>query len=189
MNPFRVIRIKSFVNFLNSVGLLVTCLILCQFLISELIGALWTCLRTSNSSGLPGLLTVPHAQGFMVSPLNTVAKRDLEERRVINDSSRWCGHSVNDGVGSDTYLGEPLALCYPRIDVIVDAVVTLGRGCHLYKCDLRNAYCQFLMDPKDYPFLGYTWDNHFYLDIILTMWLRSADLQKNHACPPQVWLV
>ena len=34
----------------------------------------------------------------VVSPLNTVAKRDSQERRVIVDS-RWpCGSSVNDGI-------------------------------------------------------------------------------------------
>ena len=43
---------------------------------------------------------------------------------------------MNDGIPSDSYLGEPLVLRYPTIDDIVDAVVTLGRGCHLYKRDL-----------------------------------------------------
>ena len=74
--------------------------------------------------------TVPLAQGFVVSPLNTVEKRDSEERRVIVDLSWPCGHSLNDGIPSDSYLGKPLVLRYPTIDDIVDAVVTLGRGCH-----------------------------------------------------------
>ena len=30
------------------------------------------------------------------------------------------------------------------------------------------------MDPKDYHLLGYTWDNQFYFDTVLTMGLRSA---------------
>ena len=76
------------------------------------------------------------AQGFVVSRLNTVEKRDSEERRVIVDLSWPCGHSVNYGIPSDSYLGEPLVLHYPTIDDIVDAVVTLGGGCHLYKRDL-----------------------------------------------------
>ena len=109
------------------------------------------------------------AQGFVVSPLNTVEKRDSEERVVIVGLSWPCGHSVNDGIPSDPYLGEPLVLLYPTIDDIMDAVVTLGRGCHLYKRDR-----QFPVDPKDYPFLGYTRDNHFYFDTVLTMRLRSA---------------
>ena len=76
------------------------------------------------------------AQGFVVSPVNTVEKRDSEERRVIVDLSWPCGHSVNEAIPSDSHLGKPLVLRYPTIDDIVDAVVTLGRGCHLYKRDL-----------------------------------------------------
>ena len=95
-------------------------------------------------------------QGFVLSPLNTVEKRDSEERRVIVDLSWPSGHLVNDGTPSDSYLGAPLSLRYPTIDDIVHAVVTLGRGCYLYKRDLRKAYRQFPVDPKDYPFLGYT---------------------------------
>lgn len=88
--------------------------------------------------------------------------------------SRPSGHPVNDGIPSDSYLGAPLSLRYPTIDDIVDAVVTLGRGCYLYKRDLRKAYRQFPVDPKDYPFLGCTWNKQLYFDTVLTMGLRSA---------------
>ena len=47
---------------------------------------------------------------------------------------------LNDGIPSDSYLGEPLVLRYPAIDDIMDAVVALGRGCHLYKRDLQKVY-------------------------------------------------
>ena len=104
---------------------------------------------------------MPLAQGFVLFPLNTVGKRDSEERRVIVDLSWPCGHSVNDGIPSDSYLGEPLVLRYPTIDDIVDGVVALGHGCHLYKCDLQKVHHQFPVDSKDYPFLRYTWDKHF----------------------------
>ena len=130
---------------------------------------------------------VPLAQGFVVSPLNTVEKRDSEDR-VIVDLSWPCGHSVNDGIPSDSYLGKPLVLRYPTIDDIVDAVVTLGRGCHLYKRYLRKAYRQFQVDPKDYPLLGYTWDNHFYFDTVLTMGLRSAAMACQRSTSAVAWI-
>lgn len=41
---------------------------------------------------------LPFPDGFLVSPLNTVAKRDSNERRVIVDLSWACGSSVNDGI-------------------------------------------------------------------------------------------
>ena len=95
---------------------------------------------------------------------------------------------MNDGIPSDSYLGEPLVLPYLTIDDIVDAVVTLDRGCHLYKRDLRKVYRQFPVDPKDYPFLGYTWDNHFFFDTVLTMGLRSASMACQHSTSAVAWI-
>ena len=97
---------------------------------------------------------VPFTDGFVVSPLNTVPKRDSAERRVIVDLSWPCGTSVNNGIPSDSFLGEPISLSYPIIDSIVDAVISLGPGCLLYKRDLKKAYRQFPVDPKDYHLLG-----------------------------------
>ena len=107
---------------------------------------------------------VPFTDGFVVSPLNTVPKRDSAERRVIVDLSWPCGTSVNDGIPSDSFLGEPIPLLCP----------SLGLGCLLYKYDLKKAHRQFPVDPKDYHLLGYTWDNQFYFDTVLTLDLRSA---------------
>ena len=116
----------------------------------------------------------PFSDGFVVSPLNTVPKRDSHEHRVIVDLSWPCGSSVNDGIPSGSFLGKLLELSYPTIDAIVSAIVSLGRGCMLYKRDLRKAYRQFPVDPHDYHLLGYTWNGQFYFDTVLTMGLRSA---------------
>ena len=100
--------------------------------------------------------------GFVVSPLNTAAKRDCNERRVIVDLSCPRGSSVNDGIPPGYFLGELLELNYPTIYAIVSAIVSLGRGCMLYKRDLRKAYRQFPIDPHDNHLLGYTWNSQFY---------------------------
>ena len=92
---------------------------------------------------------VPFTDGFVVSPLNTVPKRDSAERRVTVDLSWPCGTSVNDGIPSDSFLAEPISLSYRTIDLIVDAAIYLGPGCLLYKRDLKKAYRQFPVDPKD----------------------------------------
>ena len=90
---------------------------------------------------------------------------------------------MNDGIPSDSYLGKPLVLRYPTIDDIVDAVVALGRGCHLYKRNLQKVYRQFPVDSKDYPFIVYIWDNHFIStpfsrwDCALQLWRANALLQ------------
>lgn len=131
---------------------------------------------------------VPFTDGFVVSPLNTVPKRDSDERRVIVDLSWPCGTSVNDGIPSDSFLGEPISLTYPTIDSIVDAVISLGPGCLLYKRDLKKAYRQFPVDPRDYHLLGYTWDNQFYFDTVLTMGLRSAAMACQRSTSAVSWI-
>ena len=94
--------------------------------------------------------------------------------QVIVDLTWPYSTSVNDGIPSDSFLGEPISLSYPTIDSIVDAVISLGPGCLLYKRDLKKTYRQFPVDPKDCHLLGYTWDSQFYFDKVLTMGLRSA---------------
>ena len=100
------------------------------------------------------------AQGFVLSPLNTVGKRDSEERRVIVDLSWPCGHSVNDGIPSDSYLGEPcITLAYNRWHCGY-------RCCFGSWLSFVQAWPSKVVPPvpsrlQSYPFLGYIWDNHF----------------------------
>lgn len=96
-------------------------------------------------------------------------KRDSTERRVIVDLSWPSDSSVNNGIPTDSFLGEPLDLTYPTIDAIVDVIASLGRGSLIYKCNLRKAYRQFSVDPRDYYLLGFTCDGQFYFDTVLTM--------------------
>ena len=73
---------------------------------------------------------------------------------MIVDLSWPCGSSVNDDIPSGSFLGELTELTYPTSDAIISGIVSLGRGCMLYKRDLRKAYRQFLVDPHDYHLLG-----------------------------------
>ena len=70
----------------------------------------------------------------------------------------------------------------------MDAVISLGPGCLLYKRDLKKAYRQFQVDPKDYYLLGYTWDNQFYFDTVLTMGLRSAAMACQLSTSAVSWI-
>ena len=109
-----------------------------------------------------------------MSPLNSVPKPDTTERRIILDLSWPVGSSVNDGIPTGLCLAQEFALVYPTVDLIADRVAALGPGCLLFKRDLRRAYRQFPVDPYDYPLLGYSWNDHYYFDVILPMGLRTA---------------
>ncbi len=109
-----------------------------------------------------------------ISPMNSVPKKDSEDRRVILDLSYPRGRSVNDAIPKDSYLGDPFFLHYPSVDSLVEDVKSIGQGCLIYKRDLRRAYRQFPIDPGDYKYLGYTWNGEIYIDRVLPMGLRSA---------------
>ena len=54
------------------------------------------------------------------SPFMTRDKSSSTNRRVIIDLNWPLGHSVNSGVGSDTYLGTEFVLTYPSVNNITD---------------------------------------------------------------------
>ena len=117
---------------------------------------------------------IPFSEEFCISPLNTVDKKDSDERRVILDLSYPEGSAVNDGIPKTSYLGSHVNLIFPRVDDLVALVKEHGRGCLLYKRDLKRAYRQIPVDPSDVPLLGYGFEGNFYFDKFLSMGLRSA---------------
>ncbi len=84
--------------------------------------------------------TNPLSSPIFISPLCTMDKKDSIERRVITDLSYPKGNSINDLIPKWQYLREPTNLTYPRVDDLVDIIKTKGRGCLLFKRDLRKAY-------------------------------------------------
>ena len=70
----------------------------------------------------------------------------------------------------------------------MDAVLSLGQGCLLYNHNLKKAYRQFPVDPKDYNLLGYAWDNQFYFDTVHSMGLRSAAMAWKRSTSAVSWI-
>ena len=74
-----------------------------------------------------GPFNEPHfANGFVVTPLNMVAKHDSHEQRVIVNLSWPCGTSVNDEIPSGYFFDKLLKLSYSGIDAIITAIFSLG---------------------------------------------------------------
>ena len=109
-----------------------------------------------------------------VSPMNTVPKDCADQRRVIVDLSWPVGASVNDGISKDLYLGEVIDLHYASVEQVCCMVNQVGPGALIYKRDLRHAYRQIAVDPRDYCYLGYFWDDSYYFDTVLAMGQRNA---------------
>lgn len=131
--------------------------------------------ETSEGACLGPFSDNPFKQRYHLSPLNTVEKRDSEERRVILDLShpKW-GISVNSAIDTSLITQEYEMLKYPTVDALVELVLKHGRGCALFKRDLRRAYRQLPVDPGDIHVLGYKWDGNMYFDTTLPMGLKSS---------------
>ena len=72
-----------------------------------------------------------------------------------------------------TLLDEPFYLSIPHS---TDLIITKGLGCFLFRKDLKRAYRQIPVDPRDYNLLGYYWNDPLYFDLVLPFGLRSATL-------------
>lgn len=118
----------------------------------------------------------PFNTDCVISPLQCVPKRDSPEPRIVHDLSFPPDASVNSCIPSDSFLNEPYKLQLPGIDRLVSFVNQLGRGCHVFKKDLKRAYRQIPVDPADYHLLGMCIDGLFYFHTTLPFGLRSATI-------------
>ena len=91
------------------------------------------------------------------SPLNSVPKKDSDQRRLILDLSFPQGNSINDGIDKDTYEGIQEKLVLLSIDDLTSRIMQLGAGCRIFKIDLSRGYHQFFIDPGQIHFLGYVY--------------------------------
>lgn len=118
-----------------------------------------------------------------LSPLCLVNKRNSNKKRVILDLSSPRGHSVNDGLTKDNYLGWYFRLTYPTVDTLAHRMYLLGSDCWFYKGDLLAAFRQLILDPWDYGLIGYMWRGLLYLDCVMPMGLRIApSIQQRVSC-------
>ena len=102
----------------------------------------------------------------------TREKPNSAHRRVIIDLSFPHGTSVNSGVTKDTYLGTAFVLKLPTIDTVTDKIKALGRGCVMYKVDLRRAFRHVKLDPIDYDLLELRQNRHYLNTCLLFGYLK-----------------
>ena len=107
-----------------------------------------------GNKAMLGPFTDPPIENLHTSPFMTRDKSSSTNRRVIIDLSWPLGHSVNSGVGSDSYLGTDFVLTYPSVDNITEEVLKLGKGCQIFKVDISRAFRHVPIDPGDLDLLG-----------------------------------
>ena len=90
----------------------------------------------------------PFSLGIKISPLNSVPKKDTSERRIILDLSFTRGNAINDYISKTEYLDQKMKIIFPEVDDFVQLIKAKGRGCLLYKVDLRRAFRQIPICPS-----------------------------------------
>ncbi|CAC5407176.1 unnamed protein product [Mytilus coruscus] len=118
----------------------------------------------------------PFDTDMVISPLNSVPKKDTLDRRVILDLSFDVDgeDSVNSHICKDLYLGNPIKVSYPSVDSLVELIRRKGSGSLCFKRDLKRAYRQIPIRPGDWHLVGFSWENHIFFDRVLSMGFRSA---------------
>ena len=72
-------------------------------------------------------------------------------------------------------------LKYLTVDSLVKLVLQCGKGCLIFKRDLKKAYRQMFIDPGDCHLLGFEFEGKLYFDTTLTMGMRS-NLPVQYGC-------
>ena len=125
---------------------------------------------------LAGPFDGPPVAHCHTSPLMTKPKKDSTHRRVIVDLSWPEGAAVNDGIPTDYYLDGPASITLPTVEFMESRLLQFGRGAFLYKMDLARGYRQLRVDPNDWPLLGFTHREKWYMDICPPFGLRTSAL-------------
>ena len=100
------------------------------------------------------------------------------------DLSFLKGNSVNDCIDKNEYLGNKVDLHYPNVDKLVEIIKKKGLQCHIFKRDMRRAYRQFPLDPKDYNLVGFFLAQSYFCgqSIAHGFEIIGLYLSKNHKC-------
>ena len=95
---------------------------------------------------------------------------------MTDGSKKPMSNRVNDGIPKGTFLDDPFQLYLPGIDTLVALIQKFGKGCLLFKKDLRRAYRQLPVDPRNYHYLGYSFDNLLFFDIVFPFGLHTTTM-------------
>lgn len=121
-----------------------------------------------------------HTSSFGVIP----KKGQPGKWRLIIDLSSPHGHSVNDGIDSDS-----CSLQYIRIDDVVNMLTSFGKGALIAKYDIESAFRNIPIHPQDRHLLGMKWRSKYFVDLMLPFGLRSAPCIFNAVADMVEWIL
>ena len=121
-----------------------------------------------------------------ISPLMTAPKKPGSRRAVFD--ATFGDFSLNNGTPCDHYLGQPISFSYPKIEDFKRLVLSMGRGCFIWKRDLSRYFLQIPLDPVEYNKVGFVWRCSLYFFTGLMFGLRHAGLQGQRITTAISWI-
>jgi hypothetical protein len=123
---------------------------------------------------LAGRVSGPHPEppiaDLNICPVGLIEKKEPGKFRLIHHLS-WPrgGGSVNDSISQ-----EAAEVKYTSFETVVEQVRRFGRGTRLAKTDIKQAYRLLKMSRSSHKFLGFKFDDKYYVDLCLSMGLKTA---------------
>ena len=65
-----------------------------------------------------------------------------------------------------------MPVIYPKVDDLVQMIREKGRGCLLFKKDLKKAFRQISICPSNYNIAAFTWKKHIFVIPFLAWGMR-----------------
>ena len=121
-----------------------------------------------------------------ISPLMTAVKKP-SSRRAVFDAS-FGDLSLNNNTPSDSYLGQSICYAYPKIKDFKRLVLESGRGCMIWKRDLKRYFLQIPLDPAEYPLVCFVWRCRLFFFSAHMFGIRHAGLHGQKITDSVTWI-
>ena len=121
-----------------------------------------------KSGHIAGPFHLPPWPDLHCSPLGAREKDD-GTIRLIMDLSYPEGDSVNSYISKDDFSVE-----YTGFDTATDLVRRVGRGCLMFKIDIKHAFRVLPIKPSQWILMGSEWMGYYFVDFRLPFGLRSS---------------
>lgn len=140
-----------------------------------------------NKGYVVGPFSAPPFNPFRVNSLGVATRKYSGKKRLIFDMSS--PHSESWASVNEVIPLEPFSLNYATVDHAIHLIKLAGRGAHLAKADITDAFKTMPIHPADWPLFCVKWQSSFYFAVRLTFGCRSSPHIFNSLSEAMCWIL